>query len=52
MSEEQLIEVLGLPARAALPDDDDDDARYEWHCANHYLLDLDPYAGSEWTGAH
>lgn len=50
MSEKQMAEVLGLPARATLPDDDD--ARYEWYAANHYLLDLDPYAGSEWTGAH
>jgi hypothetical protein len=48
MSEEQMAEVLGLPARAALPDDDD--ARYEWYIANHHALDLDPYAGSEWTG--
>ena len=33
---------LGLP--------DDDEARYEWYIANHHALDLDPYAGSEWTG--
>lgn len=39
---------LGLPARAGLPDDDE--ARYEWYIANHHALDLDPYAGSEWTG--
>jgi hypothetical protein len=48
MSEEQMYEVLGLPARAGLADEDE--ARYEWYIANHHALDLDPYAGSEWTG--
>ena len=48
MSEEQMYEVLGLPARVGLADEDE--ARYEWYIANHHALDLDPYAESEWTG--
>lgn len=48
MSEEQMQEALGLPTYVGLPDDDE--ARYEWYCANHHALDLDPYAGSERTG--
>lgn len=50
MSEEQMYEVLALPAHTRAPLPDEDEERFLWYITNHYLLDLDPYAGSEWTG--
>lgn len=50
MSEEQLTQLLGLPAHTRAPLPDEEEERFLWYVANHAALALDPYAGSEWTG--
>lgn len=52
MSEEQMTQLLGLPAHTRAPLPDEDEERFLWYVANHHALalDLDPYAGSEWAG--
>ena len=42
--------VLALPAHTRAPLPDEEEERFLWYIANHHALDLDPYAGSEWTG--
>lgn len=50
MSEEQLTQLLGLPAHERAPLPDEEEERFLWYIANHYLLDADLFKDSEWTG--